>query len=66
METIIWAIPAGTADRAQEDLIYGGGRLLTAEQIERVKAAAGADGYHSFRVKGWDGSPPNFAGTVGR
>lgn len=27
---------------------------------ERVKAAAGSDGWHGFRVVHWDGAPPDF------
>jgi len=36
----------------------------TAANIERVKAAASAAGFHSFRVTGYAGEAPNFAKTV--
>lgn len=64
-ETLIYGLAAGDTKRWQESLLYGGGRLLTPEQVEMVKAAASRDGYHSFRVTTYDGAPPNFAGTVG-
>ncbi len=32
--------------------------------VEKVKAAAGAAGFHSFRVTTYDGSAPNFAKAV--
>jgi len=32
--------------------------------VEKVKAAASAAGFHSFRVTTYDGSAPNFAKAV--
>lgn len=49
-ETVIWAIPAGKTDALDEQIMVGGMGLLSAANIERVKSAAGADGWHSFRV----------------
>jgi hypothetical protein len=36
----------------------------TADNIARVKAAASAEGWHSFRVATYDGAPPNFAAAI--
>jgi len=63
-ETVIYALAAGETRRAYEDIICAPGRTLTADEIERVKAAASADGWHSFRVWGWDGSAPDFSKGV--
>lgn len=35
-----------------------------AENVERVKAAASAAGFHSFRVTSYDGAAPNFVRAV--
>jgi hypothetical protein len=35
-----------------------------ASNIEKVKAAASAEGYHSFRVATYNGEPPNFAAAI--
>ena len=50
METLIYGIPKGATHAWQEDLLYGGGALLTEQQILLVKEAATKDGYHSIRV----------------
>jgi hypothetical protein len=36
----------------------------TAANIDRVKTAASAAGFHSFRVTGYAGEAPNFAKAV--
>lgn len=36
----------------------------TASNLEKVKAAASAHGFHSFRVTGYNGEAPNFAKAV--
>ena len=60
-ETLIYGLPAGETERWKEDLLYDGGLLLTAEQVEMIKAAAGADGWHSFRVTTFTpGEPVDF------
>lgn len=65
-ETLIYALPAGKTERWHEDLMYGGGRLLTATEIEAVKAAAGAEGWHSFRVTTFtEGEPVDFTKALG-
>jgi hypothetical protein len=35
-------------------------RAIQFADIEKIKAAASAEGFHSFRVATYDGAPPNF------
>ena len=44
---ILWAIPSGKTDRLSERPLTS--MALTAEQADRVQAAASADGWHRFR-----------------
>lgn len=65
-ETLIYALPAGETEAWHEDLMYAGGLLLTAEEIEAVKAAASAAGWHSFRVTTFTpGEMPDFTKALG-
>lgn len=57
-EIHIWALPPGATDRLDEQVIST--RCRTADDVEKVKAAASADGWHGFRVVNWDGSAPDF------
>lgn len=57
-ELILWATPAGQTDPLYEKPIYTQGK--TDADIERVKALAAKDGWHSFRVQVIDGSIPDF------
>ncbi len=59
-ETLIYGLAKGNTESWQEDLLYAGGQCLTEAQIERVKTAASANGFHSFRVAAFDGSAPEF------
>lgn len=43
----VWGIPKGETGRWQEDLLSGSCRSQS--DVDKVKAAAGLDGYHSFR-----------------
>jgi hypothetical protein len=61
-ETLIYALPAGEARDYMEELIST--QCNTGDDIARVKAAASAAGYHSFRVAYSNGEKPNFARTV--
>lgn len=64
-ETVIWAIPAGETERWHEDVISS--HCRTAADVAAVKAAAAADGWHSFRVAtiNFDRAP-DFAGTINK
>jgi hypothetical protein len=63
-ETILYGIPAGATERYAEVLLLTN---ATPEQIEKVKALAAKDGFHSFRVAEVDLSvPPDFTKCVGR
>lgn len=59
---LIYGIPKGETERYKEVLLYS--QAKTSADVERIKARAKADGYHSFRVTKADGSPPNFACTT--
>ena len=63
-QILIYGLPAGETERYMESLLAES--CKTEEDIEKVKAAASKDGWHSFRVTTWDGSPPDFAGTVNK
>lgn len=64
-ETVIWGLAPGETRDYMEDVMYGGGRVLTKEEIEKVIAAATAAGYHSFRIGGIDMSKaPDFSKSV--
>lgn len=49
MEELLACFPSGKNDAAN---------------VEKVKAAASAAGFHSFRVTGYAGQAPNFAAAV--
>lgn len=59
-ETLIYGLAKDATERWQEQLLCAPGRLLSSAEVESVKTAAAADGFHSFRVTAWDGSPPDF------
>ena len=44
----VWGLPKGTTERWQEALLAESCR--NAADVEKVKRAASADGWHSFRV----------------
>ena len=58
-EILVYGLEAGETRRAYEDLLSS--KCKTLADVERVKGAAARDGYHSFRVTRWDGSPPDFS-----
>ena len=61
-EILVYGLRASSTERYQEELLATNCR--TAAHIEAVKAAAAAEGFHSFRVATYDGSAPNFAACV--
>jgi len=61
-ETVLYAIPRGTTDRAREVLLLTN---CNADMIETCKGLAARDGFHSFRTATIDLTrPPDFAATV--
>ena len=66
MEILIYGLKQGETRDYMEDLlacfkVTGNAQ----ENIERVKSAASAQGFHSFRVTGFaPGTKPNFAKAV--
>jgi hypothetical protein len=63
-ETILYGIPKGATERCEEVLLL---TSATPAKIERVKALASKDGFHSFRVATVDLSvAPDFSKTVNR
>jgi len=64
-EILIYGLAQGVTENWREDLLacFPNNRLAL-ENIERVKTAASAQGFHSFRVATYDGSAPNFAKAV--
>lgn len=62
-ELIIWGLPEGETDRLQEQVLSS--HCKTARDIEKVKRAASADGWHSFRIVRLDlSAPPDFVSVV--
>jgi hypothetical protein len=61
-EILIYALERGETRRYTEHLIST--QCQTAADIEKVKTAASAAGFHSFRVTTYDGSAPNFAKAI--
>jgi len=55
-EYILWAVPKGETDQLHAQPIYTQGR--TPQDVERVKALAAKEGWHSFRVHILDTSQP--------
>ena len=64
-ETVIWALPAGKHAMLYEQImICNRGRLSEAD-CAKVKAAAGKDGWHSFRVVQMDlNAKPDFVKSL--
>jgi hypothetical protein len=60
-ELIVYGLAKAATERWQEDLLAV---CKTAEQVERVKAAAARDGFHSFRVAEYHGEKPDFRKAV--
>lgn len=63
-ETIIYGLAKDATKRWEEQILSAPGRLLTPEEVEKVKAAAAVDGFHSFRVNTWYGTPPDFTNVL--
>lgn len=64
-EILIYGLAQGeTRDYMEELLACFKDSANTAANIEKVKAAASAHGFHSFRIAGYSGEAPNFAAAV--
>lgn len=48
-ELVLWGIPQGSNDAIDEKVLFTKAR--TENDIERIKALASRDGWHSFRVQ---------------
>lgn len=62
MELILWGRPQGSDDAIDDQPLYTQGKTMA--DVERVKAIAAKDGWHSFHVQTIDGSLPDFAGAL--
>ena len=63
-ETLIYGLERGETRRYTEALLST--QCKSAEDIELVKAAAAAQGWHSFRIAYYDGEAPNFAAAINK
>jgi len=64
-EILIYGLERGETRDYMETLLANFPKTDTAaSNIERVKEAASAAGYHSFRVTTYNGAAPNFAAAV--
>lgn len=61
-ETLIYALSSGDNMAWQEQLISS--RCKNDADVQKVIAAAKADGWHSFRVAYYNGEAPNFVAAV--
>lgn len=63
METLIYALPQGEVERYKEQLISS--RCKTQKDVDKVIAAASADGWHGFRIaKFTPGEKPDFTRSI--
>lgn len=64
-EILIYGLERGETRGYMETLLanFKDG-VNTASNIDKVKAAASAQGWHSFRVATYNGTAPNFAKAV--
>lgn len=61
-ETVLYGLPRGATERYEEVLLLTN---ATPDLIEKVKALASKDGFHSFRVAVIDlSTPPDFRKTI--
>ena len=64
-EIIIYGLPGGEKRDYMEDILANFPATDKASvNIEKVKAAAAAQGWHSFRIAYYNGEPPNFAAAI--
>jgi len=61
-EWVLWGLPRGKRDRIHERILYT--QAKSEADLERVKALAAKDGWHSFRVQTIDLSKPFNAGAA--
>ena len=62
MEILIYGLERGETRDYMETLLST--NCKTPQDIDKVKAAASAQGWHSFRVTTYNGEAPNFAKAV--
>jgi len=62
MEILIYGLEKGETRDYMETLLAT--KCKTPSDIEKIKAAASAAGFHSFRVTTYDGAAPNFEKAV--
>lgn len=55
-EYVVWGLPAGSTDAIDARVLLSNGR--SAQDVDRVKRAAGADGWHTFTVQTIDLAAP--------
>ena len=61
-QILVYGLPADETERYTESLLAETCR--TQADIDKVKAAAGKDGWHSFRVATWNGEAPDFTKVI--
>ena len=61
-EILVYGLEKGEARDYMETLLATNCR--NSSDVEKVKAAASAEGWHSFRVATYNGEAPNFAKAV--
>lgn len=62
-EFLLYGIPKGETERYTESLLAVRATLASAES---VKAIAAKDGFHSFRIAGFNGDAPDFIAAISK
>lgn len=64
-ETVVWGTKVGEPDW-KETVIYGGGKVLSEEQLKQCKAWATENGFDRLRVKTFNpfASVPDFTKAI--
>lgn len=64
-EILIYGLEHGETRDYMESLLANFPKTdNSAVNIEKVKAAAAAQGWHSFRIAYYNGEPPNFSAAI--
>jgi len=62
MEYRLYGMPSNEINRFMEVLLLSNGRSMA--DIEKVKAVASSQGFHSFRVATYNGEAPDFTKVI--
>lgn len=64
VELLIYGLAKGETERYTEELLST--RCRTQKDVDALIERASKDGWHSFRLATYDGSPPDFVGAISK